>query len=102
MSFPGLDFYNKSMVFVREVFEDDPCLSLHTGVLSEAHQSPNRQHLNEKKYQVLHCINTAYCQVKLLQNVKMFLYKVNKMYKSNNIIYNLWKSSHDKESKDGG
>lgn len=49
MSFPGLDFYNKSMVFVGEVFEDDPRLSLHTGVLSEAHQSPNRQHLYEKK-----------------------------------------------------
>lgn len=47
--FPGLDFYNESMVFVGEVFEDDPCLSLHAGVLSEAHQSPNRQHLYEKK-----------------------------------------------------
>lgn len=49
MPFPGLDFYNESMVFVGEVFEDDPCLSLHAGVLSEAHQSPDRQHLYEKK-----------------------------------------------------
>lgn len=61
------------MVFVGEVFEDDPCLSLHTGVLSEAHQSPNRQHLYKKKYQVLHCINTVCRQVKILRKVKMFL-----------------------------
>lgn len=32
----------------------------------------------------------------------MFFYKVNKMYKLNNIIFNFWKFSYDKESKDGG
>lgn len=32
----------------------------------------------------------------------MFFYKVNKMYKLNNIIFNFWKFSYDKERKDGG